>query len=575
LSLILWSLIVVISIRYCAFILRADNRGEGGIIALLALLDARSVAPGTWRMSLVTLGLIGTALLYADGTITPAISVLSAVEGLTVGAPRFEYLIVPITVAILAALFLVQSKGTGWIGRIFGPFMLLWFTVLGLLGIGGLIKAPGVLAAISPHYALAYIFQVGPGTALAVLAAVFLAVTGGEALYADMGHFGRFPIRAAWFAVVLPGLVLNYFGQGALLLTDPAALENPFYHLAPAWAQYLLIVLATMATLIASQAVITGAFSLTQQAIHLGFLPRMRVVHTAGEAKGQIYVPLVNWGLAVLTVGAVLGFGSSSKLAGAYGLAVSLDMAITTLLATFVALQWGFKPWAVYLLNGSLLVVDLVFLAANTTKLFEGGWFPLVLAGAVTFVMLTWRKGRQLVEIARAHLRVSTSELLNRLQANPPVRVPGTAVFMAGSPSGVPRALLHHLKHNRVLHERVLLVSVVVADVPSIPDEDRVETIPIGEGIQCVVLHYGFIEAPNVPNALLSGALHAHLPDLDPHRVTYYVGRHVIIPTGLRHGMAVWREMLFAILNRNAELSVDYFCIPVGQAFEVGIPLEI
>src|SRR5215203_1930606 len=368
LSLILWSLIVVISIKYCIFILQADNRGEGGIIALLALLGVRRVAPGSWRVHLVVMGLIGTSLLYADGAITPAISVLSVVEGITVDAHGFEHYVVPITVVILIGLFSVQRMGTGWIGQIFGPFMLFWFVVLGLLGLGSIVKAPGVLAAINPYYAVSYVLSAGPVITLAVLAAVFLSVTGGEALYADMGHFGRFPIRAAWFTIVLPGLMLNYFGQGALLLTEPGALKNPFYELAPDWAHYPLILLATLATVIASQAVITGAFSLTQQAIQLGLLPRLRVIQTAGEEKGQIYIPFVNWGLAVLTLGAVLGFGSS-------------------------------------------------------TKLLEGGWLPLLIASTVAFVMLTWRRGQQLLKDARSHLRVSTGEFLERLNANPPIRV--------------------------------------------------------------------------------------------------------------------------------------------------------
>src|SRR5918998_891868 len=380
LSLILWSLFIVISIKYCLFILRADNHGEGGIIALLALLGVRRIQPGSWRIYLAVLGLGGTALLYADGTITPAISVLSAIEGLAVDAHQFEPYVVPITLAILVVLFAVQRMGTGWIGRIFGPFMLIWFAVLGLLGIRGILAAPEVLAAFSPAYAISYILSTDLTTTLAVLAAVFLAVTGGEALYADMGHFGRLPIQTAWFVIVMPALMLNYFGQGALLLTDPGAAENPFYHLAPDWAHYLLVALATMATVIASQAVITGSFSLTQQAIQLGLMPRLRVIHTSSRERGQIYVPFVNWALAVLTLGAVLGFGSSGRLAGAYGLAVSFDMVITTFLATFVALHWRHRPVLVYLLNGSLLLVDLVFLAVNTTKLFEGGWFPLLIA---------------------------------------------------------------------------------------------------------------------------------------------------------------------------------------------------
>jgi KUP system potassium uptake protein len=575
LSLILWSLIVVIAVKYCIFILRADNRGEGGIIALLALLGVRRVAPGSWRVHLVVMGLVGTSLLYADGAITPAISVLSAVEGLTVDAPRFESYVVPITLVILVGLFSVQRMGTGWIGQIFGPFMLFWFAVLAVLGLGGIARAPGVLAAVNPYYAISYILHAGPALTLAVLAAVFLSVTGGEALYADMGHFGRLPIRAAWFTVVLPALVLNYLGQGALLLTDPAALRNPFYELAPDWAHYPLVLLATLATVIASQAVITGAFSLTQQAIQLGLLPRLRVIQTAGEEKGQIYIPFINWGLAVLTLGAVIGFGSSSRLAGAYGLAVSLDMVITTILATFVAIHWGHRPILVYLLNGSLLLVDVMFFAANTTKLFEGGWLPLLIALSVAFLMLTWRKGQQLLKDARSHLRVSTAEFVARLEACPPIRVPGTAIVLASSPKGVPRSLLHHLKHNRVLHETIIIVSMIVVDDPRVPDERRLTLTPVGIGILRLAVHIGFMEKAHVPNAVRLAIEQGLIPDVDPDEITYFVGRQTVIPVEARPGMALWREVLFATLNRNAELSADFFCIPAAQTIEIGIPIEI
>jgi KUP system potassium uptake protein len=575
LSLILWSLVVVISIKYCLFILRADNRGEGGIIALLALLGVRRIQPGSWRIYLTVLGLVGTALLYADGTITPAISVLSAIEGLSVDAHQFEPYVVPITLVILVILFSVQRMGTGWIGRIFGPFMLVWFTVLAVLGLGSIMAAPGVVAAINPYYAIAFILNTDITLSLAVLAAVFLTVTGGEALYADMGHFGPSPIRGAWFSIVLPALMLNYFGQGALLLTDPDAIRSPFYHLAPDWAHYPLVALATAATVIASQAVITGAFSLTQQAIQLGFLPRMRVVHTSAHERGQVYVPFVNWALAALTLGAVLGFGSSSRLAGAYGLAVSLDMVITTVLATFVAIHWGHRPVLVYLLNGFLLLVDLVFFAANTTKLFEGGWFPLLIAFTVAFMMLTWRKGQLLVRRGRAHLRMSAKDFLQLLEDHPPIRIPGTAIVMAASPTGVPGTLLHHLKHNRVLHERVFLVSVVVTDEPTVSEEDQAHLIPVGAGVQRLILRLGFTEKPHVPSALRLAARHHRLPDLDPEQATYYVGRQTVVATRDRPGMALWREVVFAMLNRNAELTADYFCIPASQVVEIGSSIEI
>lgn len=576
LSLILWSLIVVISIKYCLFILRADNRGEGGIIALLALLGVRRIQPGSWRMYLAVLGLIGTALLYADGTITPAISVLSAIEGLAVDAKQFEPFVLPITMIILVTLFSVQRMGTGRIGRIFGLFMLIWFSVLGLLGLGGIVAAPGVIAAINPLHALAFLIETDIAVTLAVLAAVFLTVTGGEALYADLGHFGPVPIRNAWFFIALPALMLNYFGQGALLLTNPGVIESPFYHLAPGWAHYPLVVLATLATVIASLAVITGAFSLTQQAIQLGFLPRMRVIHTSTHERGHVYVPFVNWALALLTFAAVLGFGSSSNLlAGAYGLAVSLDMVITTILATFVALHWGHRPILVYLLNGTLLLVDLVFFAANTTKLLEGGWFPLLIAFSAAFMMLTWRKGQQLVQRARTHLRMSTKDFQHLLEQQPPIRIPGTAVIMSASTTGIPGTLLHHLKHNRVMHETVFLVSVVVTDEPAVEEDERVHLAPICEGVQRLVLRLGFTETPDVPTALRHAAARLHLPDLDPDTVTYYVGRQTIVASKKLPGMAFWREVIFAMLNCNAELTADYFCIPAAQVVEIGSTIEI
>jgi len=575
LSLILWSLVVVISIKYCLFILRADNRGEGGIIALLALLGVRRIQPGSWRIYLTVFGLVGTALLYADGTITPAISVLSAIEGLSVDDARFQPYVLPITMAILVTLFSVQRMGTGRIGRIFGPFMLVWFGVLGLLGLGSLLAAPGVLVAINPYYALTFLLHTDVEVTLGVLAAVFLTVTGGEALYADLGHFGPAPIRTAWFLIVLPALMLNYFGQGALLLTDPGAIESPFYHLAPDWAHYPLVILATLATVIASQAVITGAFSLTQQAIQLGFLPRMRVIHTSSHERGHVYVPLVNWALATLTFIAVLGFGSSSRLAGAYGLAVSLDMVITTILATFVALHWGHKPVLVYVLNGSLLLVDLIFFAANTTKLLEGGWFPLLIAATAAFMMLTWRKGQQLVKQARIHLRMSTGDFLQMLDDHPPIRIPGTAVVMSASQTGIPGTLLHHLKHNRVLHEQVFLVSVVVTDEPTVTEKHRVHLVPIGNGVQRLILRLGFTEKPNVPVALRLAVHDHHLADLDPDNITYYVGRQTVVATRALPGMAFWREVIFAMLNRNAELTADYFCIPASQVVEIGSSIEI
>src|SRR6202163_3117531 len=411
-SLILWALILIISVKYALLILRADNRGEGGIVALLALLSARNARPGTWRAQLLIVGLVGAALLYGDGAITPAISVLSALEGLKVDAPSLAPAVVPLTLIILIGLFVMQRKGTGFICNIFGPVMLAWFVVLALLGIDGIVQAPGVLVAVSPLYAFDFLIHRDFHISFAVLGAAFLAVTGGEAMYADMGHFGRAPIRLAWFAVALPALVLNYFGQAARLITDASALENPFYQLAPDWLHYPLVVFATVATVIASQAIISGVFSLTQQSIQLGFLPRMQIWHTTSHAIGQIYVPLVNWLLAAATLGAVIGFGTSDALAGAYGIAVSLLMAITTLLAALVAIQWGYSPIIAIAVNGFFLVIDCIFFAANSTKLFEGGWFPLLLAGVVAFLMLTWRSGVKLVERARGALRQPEEDLI-------------------------------------------------------------------------------------------------------------------------------------------------------------------
>src|ERR1700736_3890485 len=464
-SLIFWSLIVVISIKYAILIMRADNHGEGGILALLALISPRRAKQSRRRAAMVVVGLVGATLLYGDGTITPAISVLSAIEGVKIYAPQLERIVVPLTVAILVVLFLIQRNGTAWIGHIFGPVMLVWFVVIAILGIIGIVRAPAILAALSPLPAITYLTHAGP-LAFAVIGGAFLAVTGGEAFYADMGHFGPFPIRVAWFAIALPALTLNYFGQGGLLLMEPGALESPFYQLAPAWAHYPLVALATAATVIASQAIISGAYSLTQQAIQLGFLPRLNIVHTAGSEIGQIYVPFVNWALAAGTVAAVIGFGSSDALGGAYGIAVSLLMAITTLMATFVALHWKYNPVLVYAVNGSLLVLDLIFFAATSTKLLDGGWFPLLIALVIAFLMLTWRKGEEIMDTVRLEVRMPSKTFIEEVKANPPFRFPGTAVVLGRMAKGVPLALSHNVKCNHVLHERVLLVAATMTETP-------------------------------------------------------------------------------------------------------------
>nr|WP_244541803.1 KUP/HAK/KT family potassium transporter [Afipia sp. GAS231] len=574
-SLILWALILIISIKYALLILRADNRGEGGIVALLALLSARNAQPGTWRAHLLVVGLIGAALLYGDGAITPAISVLSAIEGLKVDAPSLAPAVVPITVVILIGLFVMQKKGTRVIGQIFGPVMVGWFAVLAALGIHGIVKAPVVLEALSPLYAFNFLIHQDFHVSFAILGAAFLAVTGGEAMYADMGHFGRFPIRLAWFAIALPALVLNYFGQAGLLVSDPTAIDNPFFQLAPDWAHYPLVAFAAVATVIASQAIISGVFSLTQQSIQLGFLPRMQIRHTTSDAIGQIYVPLVNWLLAAATLGAVLSFGTSDALAGAYGIAVSLLMAITTLLAALVAIQWGYSPFIVIAVNGFFFIIDCIFFAANSVKLFEGGWFPLLLAAVVAFTMLTWRSGVKLVEAARGKLRQPEEDLIETAVNKCHARLSGTAVFLASSPKGVPLALTEFVKHNHVLHQRVVLVTVLIEESPRIPDEDRAEVIEVIPGIMRVILHYGFMQYPTIYDGLILACKQGKLPGIDLTDITYYIGRETIIPREDIPGMWVWRESLFAFLQRNAERTAAFFGVPTKQVVEFGTEIEI
>jgi KUP system potassium uptake protein len=574
-SVILWSLVLIVSFKYAILIMRADNRGEGGIIALLALLDVRNAPRGSWRASLMIVGLIGAALLYGDGVITPAISVLSAVEGLKLDAPQLAPLVVPISIAILIGLFLVQSKGTAFIGNIFGPVMLLWFLVIGALGLRGIIGAPSILGALSPHHALMYLIQSPPGIGFAVLGAAFLTLTGAEAMYADMGHFGPLPIRLGWFGVVFPALVLNYLGQGALLLADPTAVQNPFYLLAPGWAHYPMVAFATVATVIASQSIISGAYSLTQQAIQLGFLPRMRVLHTASREKGQIYMPMVNWLLAAGTLGAVIMFGSSDALGGAYGIAVSMLMAVTTVLAALVALQWGYNPLLVAVVNGFLLIVELVFVAANATKLLAGGWFPLLMACVVAFLMLTWRTGYQMLEQQRSRMRQREDEFTDWVLESRPIRLPGAAAIFTAATSGIPLALTHHLRHNRVLHERMLLVSTTTTDAPRVDPEERVRLIPVGAGITRVLLHFGFMEHPNVMEGLKLACRDPDLRGIDPEKITFYSRRVMVIANGVVPGMAVWRERLFAAMHLNANLPAAYFGVPTGQVVEVGLEVEI
>jgi KUP system potassium uptake protein len=572
-SLIFWALIVVISVKYAILIMRANNHGEGGILALLALVSphrARSFS----RRAMVIVGLIGATLLYGDGTITPAISVLSAIEGIKLYAPQTEKWVVPLTIIILVSLFVVQRRGTAWIGRIFGPIMLLWFVVIGLLGIAGIAKAPAILAALSPVPAVTYLWH-ARAVSLAVIGGAFLAVTGGEAFYADMGHFGARPIRIAWFAVALPALTLNYLGQGGLLLTDPGAVENSFYQLGPEWSHYGLVVLATMATVIASQSIISGAYSLTSQAIQLGFLPRMNLIHTAGQEIGQIYVPVVNWALAIGTLAAVIGFGSSAALAGAFGIAVSLLMAITTLMATFVALEWKHDARLVYAVNGTLLAVDILFVASTSTKLADGGWFPLVISFAIAFLMLTWRKGQEVMDALRLQIREKSQDFIARVRADPPYRIPGTAVVLGRMTQGVPLPLTHNIKLNHVLHERVLLVAVEMTEAPRLPDEKRVIITPLSDEVLRVELRFGFMETPDVPRGLRIAITQGQMSPCDLAEVTYYTGHETIIPTHRNSGMTRWRKSIFALMHHNAQRPGAYFNIPSARVMEIGLEFEI
>ena len=567
LSLFFWALVIIVSIKYVVFILRADNRGEGGIMALIAraLHDVKG-KPHQARAVMVV-GILGAAMFYGDGMVTPAISVLSAVEGLEVGAPALHPFVIPITLVVLFALFAVQKHGTAVVGAFFGPVMLLWFTVLALLGAVNVVRHPEILAALSPTYGIGFLVG-NPGLALFAMGNVVLAVTGAEALYADMGHFGRKPIARAWFAFVLPALVINYFGQGALILAEPAAAENPFYHMAPHWALYPLIGLATLATVIASQAVISGAFSVTRQAMQLGFVPRMEVQHTSEQEQGQIYLPAVNWGLMLAVMILVLGFRSSNNLAAAYGIAVTGDMVITSLLATVVvarAWKWGWGR-AVALFS-CFLAVELVFLAANILKIPDGGWFPLVAGIAIFILMTTWKRGRELLSERLKGERLELAGFLESLSFSMPTRVAGTAVFLNADPKGVPHALLHNLMHNKVLHERVVLLSVQFYDVPYVPDIDRVEVRHLRDNFWSVIVQYGFKDEPDIP-AALAACVDAGL-ELELLDTSYFIGRETLIPR-LGSEMAFWREKLFVAMFRNAGSATGFFKIPSNRVVELG-----
>jgi KUP system potassium uptake protein len=573
LSLVFWSLVIVVTIKYHVVIIRADNKGEGGVLALMALVNGSRLARGlSPRRVMIMLGIFGSALLYADGALTPAISVLSAVEGLEIATPALASWVIPVTLAILVALFVLQSRGTARIGAMFGPVMLVWFLTLGVLGVSEIVHQPAVLAALSPFQAARF-FTENVGRGFVVLGAVFLVVTGGEALYADLGHFGHRAIQLAWFGVGFPCLLLNYFGQGALLLQDPAAAVNPFYHLAPSWALYPLIALATVATIIASQAVISGAFSLTRQAVQLGYSPRLQIEHTSSREIGQIYVPAVNKGLALLTCALVLWFRTSSNIAGAYGVALSTLMLITTLMFYVMSREvwrWSFARAAI--VSGMFLWVDLLFFGANTLKIRYGGWVPLAIAAAIFLLMTTWKRGREILARRMLEKTVPLKMLLADLAAEPPIRVPGTAVFMYGTADHTPPALVHNLAHNKMLHEKVVFLTVVTEDVPHVEAPGRAAIKRMGKGFHAVVARYGFMDDPDIEDVLK--ACRAQSLEIHMEGTTFFLGRETLVASD-RPGMAEWREQLFAFMSRNALRATAFFKIPANQVFEVGAQVEL
>ncbi len=573
LSLVFWSLVVVVTIKYHLVIIRADNKGEGGVLALMALVQGSRVARGlTPSRVIVMLGVFGAALMSADGALTPAISVMSAVEGVGIAAPALSHWVVPLTLVILVGLFLLQRRGTARIGAMFGPVMLLWFTTLAVLGVYQVAQNPAVLAAVLPTHAIRF-FTEDVSRGFVVLGAVFLVVTGGETLYADLGHFGHRAIQTAWFSVGLPGLMLNYMGQGALLLRDPSAAVNPFYFSAPAWALYPLIGLATAAAVIASQAVISGAFSLTRQAVQLGYSPRLRIEHTSSREIGQIYVPAVNWGLLVATAAFVLEFRTSSNIAGAYGVALSTLMVITTLMFAVMAREvWGWSWARVAGGVGVFLAVDLMFLGANSLKLRDGGWVPLAIAVGAYLTMTTWKRGREILGKRMLEKTVPLKLLLADLAAEPPIRVPGTAVFMYGNADGTPPALVHNLAHNKVLHEKIVFVTIQTDDVPHVRQAERVVVKRLGKGFHSVLARYGFMDDPDIED-VLSGCKAQQL-DIPIAGTTFFIGRETLISTE-RPGMARWRERLFAFMSRNAVRATAFYQIPAEQVCEVGAHVEL
>ena len=571
-SIFFWTLTTIVSVKYVTLVLRADNNGEGGLVAMLALaLQSVKDRPGLRKLLLIV-GIFGTCLFYGDGVITPAISVLSAVEGLEVISPNFTKAVIPLTLVILFLLFFVQKRGTTGIGKFFGPIMVVWLITLSVLGVSQIATQPEILWALSPHYALMFIWE-QPGTTFIILGAVVLCVTGGEALYADMGHFGKKPIRLAWFSTVMPALTLNYFGQGALLLKNPEAVKNPFFMMAPDWALLPLVGLATLATVIASQALITGAFSVTKQVIQLGYLPRLQVQHTSVKETGQIYMPFVNWGLFVAIVLAVVLFKSSSNLAAAYGIAVCTDMLITTVL-TFFVIRYAWKlPLALCVgATGFFFVVDLAFWSSNLLKLFDGGWFPLAIGGVIFLLMMTWNDGRRLLNISRSADAFKLTDFLEAVFVAPPARVEGTAVFLTAEIGNVPNALLHNLKHNKVLHRQNLFVTVRNHEVPWIRLDKRIEIEALKHDCWQVIVNYGFKNDPDLPKALMQ--IKGHGADLDPMMTSYFLSRDIVIPT-IGGGMATWREKLFAQMHLNASAAAEFLKLPHNSVVELGSKIEI
>ena len=572
LSMMFWTLTVIVTLKYVTLILRADNNGEGGLIAMLALASTAVAHRPALRTKLLAVGIFGTAIFFGDGVITPAISVLSAVEGMKVAAPGLERYVVPITVMVLTALFMVQKHGTSGIGKFFGPITALWFIVLAVLGLIHIAQNPGVLVAMNPIYAVHFMVD-HPGLAFIALGSVVLCATGAEALYADMGHFGKLPIRLAWFSLVMPALVLNYFGQGAMLLAHPENVTNPFFEMAPHWALYPLVGLATCATVIASQALITAAFSVTKQVIQLGYLPRLRILHTSEQETGQIYIPFVNWVLYGCIVLAVIFFGSSSKLAAAYGITVTIDMLITTVMTFFVIrFAWGMALPLCIAATGFFFVIDFMFFSANVIKVVDGGWFPLLIGVVMFSLMMTWKAGRHLLSERLRSDAIDLRPFLDAVFCSPPVRVDGSAVFLNADAGTTPNALLHNLKHNKVLHRQNLFVTVRSHEVPYISNAQRVEVEDLGNDCWQVMLHFGFKNEPDVPEALK--LLKEHGVTLDDMQTSYFLSRDIVIPT-IGGGMAPWREKLFASMHRNASGVADFLNLPTNRVVELGSKVEI